>query len=248
MKEKDFIGMKVLKKGQRFSIMDCNANINNGLSDFTIKLDDGKSGYSVRITILKNILSFEDKDFQDKVVEFLKAEPPKIDYILMRAVELFHNNGIKKVISNIYGEISDELVCGKIYRRSAYDIYKACCKYWVFDFSQRGKFAPRKGLYAQNATPEDYGVWFIPHSNLTGDASSSWANIIEDDIIYEVWHVKDTVDDKCDRVTFVKQGNGEYVFNGIYRLEKIEKIDKYIDDIFITVKKTYKRISNTYPE
>lgn len=254
MKESDFIGKKVvnvLDGGGVYSVISCRkTGIDN--KDFLIVLNDGKNGYSVRLSLTKKTIKFEDCEFQREVENYLNEKtvlPPSnpIDVVLAKAVELYYGNGGKRDICNMWGAVNNGLVGGTIYGTCAYDIYENCCRNLGFDYLQKGKFASQKGLYAPYATKEKYGVWFLPHSNLTGDATSRWANVVDGDIIYEVWFENDDVKDKCDRVVFLKQGCGEYVFMGIYTLEKVEVINKYVADVYITVKKTYKKIYNVYP-
>ncbi len=55
----------------------------------------------------------------------------------------------------------------KVYGTKAQDIYDACCRKFKWDSSKRGSFGPQKTLYTMNATPENYSVWFLAHSNWT---------------------------------------------------------------------------------
>ncbi len=171
--------------------------------------------------------------------------PP--DFIIERAIRLFKGVGGKRNISNTHSRDFHFLRSGVAYGKKALTIYHSCCKELGFDITKSSRFDLQQGLYAHNATPEGYGVWMLPHSDLTGDAKS-WANIIEGDYIYEVWNKVDYEDHKDVRIAFAKQGDGEYVFMGIYELQKVENINQRKDGVYITVKKIYKKVLEVYPE
>lgn len=247
MENLNFIGKKVVKKsGEVFNVISTRFDEKS----LIIVLDDGKNGYDLRRAIPSGLIRFED-DVVQKIVEQIinKKQPPEetdfIDILLKKAVQLFKCEGAK---SSPYLDHSYNFSClqaRNIYGTKAYDIYMQCCRNLGFFTEKKDNFLPRRSLYASKATPEGYAVWMLPHNNLTGDATS-WANIINDDKIYEVWRIDDD-GESSDRVTFIKQANGEYVFMGIYTLEKKDVINRTIDGIPIKVVKTYKRFSEKYP-
>lgn len=250
MENLNFIGKKVVKKsGEVFNVISTRFDEKH----LIIVLDDGKSGYELCVAIPSGFIRFEDdvvqKIVEQKVKEIIggRVEPPvpPPPDILLKAVRLFKGNGAK---SSPYLDHSYNFSClqaRNIYGTKAYDIYVQCCRNLGFFTEKKSDFLPRRILYASKATPEGYAVWMLPHNNLTGDATS-WANIINDDKIYEVWRIDDD-GESSDRVTFIKQANGEYVFMGIYTLEKKDVINRTIDGIPIKVVKTYKRFSDKYP-
>ncbi len=254
MENLNFIGKRVLKKtGDVFNVISTRFDEKS----LIIVLDDGKLGYDLRRAIPSGLIRFEDdvvqKIVEQKVKEINKkiAEKPSvppenpIDSLLKKAVQLFKCEGSK---SNPYTNHSSDFSClqaGNIYGTKAYDIYMQCCKNLGFFTYQKGKFQLQQILYAVPATPKGYAVWMLPHNNLTGTAKS-WANIINDDKIYEVWRMNDD-GESSNRLAFIKQANGEYVFMGIYTLEKKDVINRTIDGIPIKVVKTYKRFSDKYP-
>ena len=246
MENLNFIGKKVVKKsGEVFNVVSTRFDEKS----LIIVLDDGKNGYDLRRAIPSGLIRFEDDVVQQKVKEIIggRVKPPEnpIDILLKKAVRLFKGEGVK---SSPYLDHSYNFSClqaGNIYGTKAYDIYVQCCRNLGFFTDKKNNFLPRRILYASKATLEGYAVWMLPHNNLTGDATS-WANIINDDKIYEVWRIDDD-GESSDRVTFIKQANGEYVFMGIYTLEKKDVIKQTIDGIPIKVVKTYKRFSDKYP-
>lgn len=246
MENLNFIGKKVVKKsGEVFNVVSTRFDEKK-----LIVLDDGKKGYDLLIAIPSGLIRFEDDLFQKIVEQKVKEinEPPvtpPIDILLRKAVRLFKGEGAKSSPYLDHSYNFSSLQAGNIYGTKAYDIYMQCCRNLGFFTDKKYNFLPRRILYASKATPEGYAVWVLPHNNLTGDATS-WANIINDDKIYEVCRVDDD-GESSDRVTFIKQANGEYVFMGIYTLEKKDVINRTIDGIPIKVVKTYKRFSDKYP-
>ncbi len=248
----DFIGKKVVKKsGDIFSIVSVDFD-----NKCRVVLDDGKLGYDLDKAIPSKLLCFIDSSFQETVENKLmdlanqvdnNLNKNKNDRIIEYAIKLFKGHGARRNISNTYSKRFSKLVAGTIYGKKALPIYEEGCKYLVFFTSKKGFFGKQKLLYATPATCEGYGVWMLPHNNLNGEAGS-WANIIESDVIYEVWGIEDKEKHQDMRLAFVKQGNGEYVFVGVYKLEKTEEINKRIDGVRLFVRKTYKRVSNVYPE
>ena len=254
MENLNFIGKKVVKKsGAVFNVISTRFDEKK----LIIVLDDGKKGYDLLIAIPSGLIRFEDDLFQkiveqkvEEINENIGVQPPEepdppFGILLKKAVRLFKGEGAK---SSPYLDHSYNFSClqaGNIYGTKAYDIYVQCCRNLGFFTEKKSDFLPRRSLYASKATPEGYAVWMLPHNNLTGDATS-WANIINDDKIYEVWRIDDD-GESSDRVTFIKQANGEYVFMGIYTLEKKDVINRTIDGIPIKVVKTYKRFSDKYP-
>lgn len=254
MENLNFIGKKVVKKsGEVFNVVSTRFDDKS----LIIVLDDGKSGYELCVAIPSGFIRFEDDVIQKIVEQKVKeinekkvAKPPVppvplIDSLLKIAVRLFKGEGTKSSPYLDHSYNFSSLQAGNIYGTNAYEIYVQCCRNLGFFTYQKGKFGPQQILYAVPATPEGYAVWMLPHNNLTGDATS-WANIINDDKIYEVWRIDDD-GESSDRVTFIKQANGEYVFMGIYTLEKKDVINRTIDGIPIKVVKTYKRFSDKYP-
>lgn len=254
MENLNLIGKKVVKKsGEVFNVVSTRFDEKS----LIIVLDDGKLGYDLRRAIPSGLIRFED-DVVQKIVEQKVKEineniaakpsvPPEnpIDSLLKKAVQLFKCEGAK---SSPYLDHSYNFSClqaGNIYGTKAYDIYVQCCRNLGFFTDKKNNFLPRRILYASKATPEGYAVWMLPHNNLTGTATS-WANIINDDKIYEVWRMNDD-GESSNRLAFIKQANGEYVFMGIYTLEKKDVINRTIDGIPIKVVKTYKRFSDKYP-
>ena len=106
----------------------------------------------------------------------------------------------------------------KGYGGRAQAIYDECCKIFGWDFSKRYLFGLQQILYAEEATPEKYSPWFLPHNNWTERKGGNWFNLIHDDLIEEMWTEEKygLNHDQTTRVTFAKRKDGEYVFLGLY--------------------------------
>lgn len=147
--------------------------------------------------------------------------------------------------ANVNFSVSGGLESMHAYGNVAQDIYKECCSYFGWDYSYAGYFAKRQILYATNVTPENYSVWFLPHSNLNESESDRWQNLVSIDFNYikEIWKDIDSTfdmffDNDTARVTFIKQSDNKYLFLGIYVCDYID-YENYI--------KIYKRVDLTYP-
>lgn len=147
----------------------------------------------------------------------------------------------------------------KGYGTRAQEIYDDCCKKFGWDYSKRYLFGMLQILYAEEATPEKYSPWFLPHNNWTETKGGNWFNKIQGDIIEEMWTKIDNrfYNDNTLRVTFVKNKSKEYIFLGIYKPIKKEMVTlqtsivkdgKIIKDIGEKVGiKTYQLVYNSYP-
>ena len=227
---------------------------------YIVKLDDGKIGYDLSIVIPKKIFRFENITLQEQVESKLKTpkdtivnikwdsnkEDDKVSRLIKKAVILFKGICCKRDMSLIYGENFSELQSGKIYGKKGLDIYDSCCSKLGFNRAKRDSFNIRQIMFASRATPEGFAVWMLTHNDMTGDAAS-WANIIEGEFVYEVWNKDESRSNSDIRVTFAKQGSGEYVFLGVYKFEGVKNINGFYDGVFIKCIKTYKRIESIYP-
>ena len=156
----------------------------------------------------------------------------------------------KKLVRNLH----------KGYGGKAQVIYDECCKRFGWDYSKRYLFGMLQILYAQEATPERFSPWFLPHNNLTDTKGGNWFNKIQGDIIEEMWLERDDrfYSDKTHRVTFVKNKSKEYIFLGIYKPIKEETIilkSNIMKDGKIIKKagekvgiKTYQLVFDSYPQ
>ena len=134
----------------------------------------------------------------------------------------------------------------------AIDNYDTCCDKFGFKKTLRGNFAQQKMLYAKNATDEGYSVWMLAHSSLNESFSRKgrWYNIfVGSDVIREIWFnpsdISGSQDDYSHRVCFAKTRDGNYVFKGIYKPQKIDW--EKIPDGKTELVRTFVRISSTYP-
>ncbi|MGN1227007.1 MAG: hypothetical protein ACI4TX_00015 [Christensenellales bacterium] len=129
--------------------------------------------------------------------------------------------------------------CGK----NAKEIYLYYCDILGFDECQINKFGCHSKLYANTASKEGYGVWFLAHSNYTMDRKSNWDNKFVDsnNVIIENWKNYDTQDESIGdhldtRIVFAKLDKQFYYFMGVYKYEHTQGKNKY-----------FRRISKIYP-
>lgn len=134
----------------------------------------------------------------------------------------------------------------------AIDNYDECCRWLGFKRSLRRKFGMMQMLYAKNATPEGYSVWMIAHTNLREhfNRDRKWYNkFMSPDLLKEIWFdptdQEGSLKDTSIRVCFAKARNGSYVFQGVYKPEKIAY--EKVDDGQIELVRTFKKISKIYP-
>ena len=213
---------------------------------FAVEHDNHGIGKALSL-VKKNENVYIKIDFGDNVKEFLypdqfmihlKADNPKIQQTIEK---IFDEN--QKIDQNS----PFLLQTGDVLNSTAQDSYNDCCKKFGWDSSQDGKFAKQQKLYARNVTPENYSVWMIVHNNLNEayNNTRSWFNIVEKDVIKEIWFTedKDLLSDNSTRVTFAKTKNG-YQFQGIYKPTKTEH--EIIHGKLECVR-TFERISNSYP-
>lgn len=149
-------------------------------------------------------------------------------------------------------ELFNGLPCGTNTRK----IYEEFAEKFGWDKQQSNQFG-KQGLplYARNATPEGYNVWFIGHNNWTVTKGGDWDNEIlrGGELINEYWEkldksFSDFVDLKKCRVVFAKKKDGYYYFLGIYELAEKPDITKRVEhngkDLWV---RRYRRISENYP-
>lgn len=134
----------------------------------------------------------------------------------------------------------NELKMSCYYGTKAREIYDECCKTLGFDKSLSGKFAAQKRLFAEKATVENYSVWFLANSNLTGTVANSqkWENRVVENLIIEKWNTAiEWSNNEPLRVTFVKR-EGRYYFSGVYKVKSMDYENKI---------RVFERISQKYP-
>lgn len=117
------------------------------------------------------------------------------------------------------------------YGTVAQKIYDSCCAAFGWDKNKRGLFGRQQELYAEDATPEKYSVWFLAHSNWTDTRNGQWSN----KIYHKIKHINERWDDitkprfESDaeiRVVFAKNRDRKYVFLGIYKCLSIDTATK----------------------
>lgn len=130
---------------------------------------------------------------------------------------------------------------------SAIAAYDYCCNKVGFLRSKRGLFGRQRPLYAQNATRENYSIWFICHNQYTGTSNGRWNNIIHDDSIEEEWLKEKPEPDPVVRVTFARfPSAGGYVFLGVFRSDGTVEYKRLSTGKSGYVR-IYKKISDVYP-
>jgi len=117
------------------------------------------------------------------------------------------------------------LTDNKFYGFKAKDVYNRCCNEYGFDPNLAKRFSYRQRLYAGNATPEGFGVWFIANNNWNKSKGGSWQNTIAGNFswITEKWdkNPNQVIDcfDSEKRVVFAKdpRHSDGYIFLGVYK-------------------------------
>lgn len=153
-----------------------------------------------------------------------------------------------------FGRVCDSNDFGKSLGTSAQKIYDEYCEKYGFDRKKRYHFGKRQLLYAEDATPEGYSVWFLPHSPLIEkfeDCETTWYNIpYFNGYIEECWRVDRIASSgitNCNdtRVTFFKTKYG-YAFAGIYI--PVGTITTRVINGTKVLIRTFYKVSDTYPE
>ena len=137
-----------------------------------------------------------------------------------------------------------KLICGLTYGTNSSTIYRELVNTMGFDPSKINCFGSRRPLYAVNAdTTRNLDVWFICYTNY--DYDNEIVNICESlnavncicrdgDYIIEVVDEKYGSAHNAQRITFIKNGQGQYEFLGVFVLIENGK------------SRIYKRVSKTY--
>lgn len=170
---------------------------------FSLNADNSLKTFSIRVCFLNGIFKAVNGDLQARILQELNKPNIQPQVVPKRPVEELHY-------------FQD---CGA----KAKTIYEMCCKRYGFKQEYSGKFGLRQGLYAADATPEGYSVWFLAHSNWTGTENGKWKNTIKplERIITEQWNHLDSrfYYDNGIRIVFAKNKNMRYVFLGIYKVK-----------------------------
>lgn len=220
----NLIGVKGKYYNQKFEIVDCIVN-----DIITIKTGNGTK-------VLDYISFFED------------------DNLIMdnKTLHIEILEGIKKYLEdkNYVEELSEALDEHRLhypneYGTSAYEIYCHLCDWLYFRDEFKENFKPRQILYAEKATEDGCeDVWFIAHSNWNSSRTSKWENYVHPNGDYIIekcllsYQEHENMDKpQRERVTFIKQSDGTYMFLGIYELENYDLIKK---------ERRYKRVSTDY--
>ena len=118
------------------------------------------------------------------------------------------------------------LTFGQTLSTNSKDIYKECCASSLdWDPSHEGRFGRQQQLFAPNACKDRIrDVWFIAHSNMNDDTplGGDYVNVIADPRIFEI-HSKPMESVTNQRIVFAKDEKGQYVFLGVYQIEKEKK-------------------------
>ncbi len=127
-----------------------------------------------------------------------------------------------------------QLICGKEYGTNAKKIYLNCCCDFGWDIAQSSRFAQQQPLYgfcADSSRTKD--VWFVCHSNLYSDKfvagsdgemhhrnfvyTDEMGRMVQIDEYQPNEPYPEIVFPLRDRITFVKNKKGQYVFAGTFR-------------------------------
>lgn len=252
---KRFIGEKICSKFYGSGIVE---DIKKSGNKFQIiarfENRPGLVNYGFVDAIQKQFVWFVDADMQKVANVAIKRLGNKEIRRIERTAEVdimdFLKSGDRENIDIMtnWGRI-EILTKNTSYGTNGQEIYLKCCESFFWNFSEKGKFGGQKIMFSENAA-DGYSVWFLPHSNFTGDRAESgkWENYVSPPYIWEKYDNKEipmTFGDK--RITFVRMYNEasckyEYVFMGIYQSYEIIKSEE--DNLVLK----YKRISEEYPE
>lgn len=143
-----------------------------------------------------------------------------------------------------------DLVRGKESGTNSRDVYEECAKRYRWDMSQANQFG-KLGLllYALKATPEKFSVWFIAHSNWTGDKGGKWQNEISlyENTIEVIWDdpLSARAADFTTCVVYAKNQYGQYEFLGVYKPDR--DVKRVVKDGSTRGIVTFHCISEGYP-
>lgn len=147
-----------------------------------------------------------------------------------------------------------KLICGNFYGTNAKEIYIKCCELFGWDKKQVNEFGTMRPLYghkaADNGTKD---VWFICHCNCYGDILVTDKNGVQHHRNYvhtdsngrvlfiDEYQQNAPFDNRAyplrERITFVKNKRGQYIFVGTYRSK--EPNSKRCDRTFYRVGDDY---------
>ena len=177
-------------------------------------------------TVIKNkLLILDNLELQNKLELQIRQKDilPQVEYMNKKALLYFPH----------------------CYGTTAYDIYIQLCYIANFKSILADNFKKQEILFAKNATPENYDVWFLAHSNWNGTQTNTWKNCIigDGEAIEEYFLGLDSEFESSDiskyyRLVFVNMCDGRYAFLGIFEFVKIDYMNK---------SRTYRRISKVYP-
>ncbi len=234
--EGDILRIEENKITVRFSVGEKTFSYPKSFEHF-LTVVDGEVQKTIKVLLEKQKEEEEIVKLQQEREE--KEKERKEDFTTLRTV--CPKNNVK---------IGSQLVCNlnMSYGTNSRDIYLECCERFNWHKDSQYKFG-KQGcpLFAWNATPENYHVWFLCNNNWSGTKATSWENIISHDLqyIYEIWekHLPDDREKGC-RVVFAKTSDNQYVFLGVYRLSDI-KIEEREE--MIGLNRVFEKISSVYP-
>ncbi len=203
-----------------------------------MRFKDGKQQNEFNNQYLKPVIETESKIKQDisniKNTEDLKKEFFSIRPLVVKATHYTPiSNSLNADLFSYYGS-------------NSLDIYLNFCRRFGWKSNLSDNFG-RQGapLFAENATPERYDVWFLSHSNYTENVSNlTWINKISDnlDTVFELWNDNSRhFDMGKPRIIFAKTSNDKYVFLGIYEVKNKILLNNG------SRLRVFKRLSEVYP-
>ena len=147
-----------------------------------------------------------------------------------------------------------QLICGKEYGTSAKAIYSDCCRDFGWDIAQSSRFAQQQSLYGYRADASGTkDVWFVCHSNLCSDkfvagpdGKIHHRNFVYTDEMGRMVQIDEyQPNEPCpqlafplrDRITFVKNKKGRYVFAGTFRC--VQPMSRECERIFYKIADDY---------
>lgn len=226
--------------------------------EVSFKDEVGTKTYDLQKALDEEILKFADEETKVTVspqkvisvpknsakIEIDKGELPKEE----NRIPLWVNTNYYARMSSFQG-----LQFGKNYGSNSREIYLKGAECFGWDPKFQNEFAVQgKAMYARQATPEGYSVWFVASHRWIGGtaAGKKWHNTIGKQYIHEYWNMeKQNWDDlqnlKYDfskRITFAKAKGGGYVYIGVFQPRWEPRETKHNEMV-----KVYEKVEEKYP-
>ena len=215
------------------------SNVSPDLSKIYVTLNNVPLSYSLPED-LDTKIKFADAELQERVKEALDTKSAPTPKAITPAKEWLAPNDLPprprvqpRWVEDKGLEFSASLLKdkklkhGHFYGSDGHDIYLRGCQALGWDYKKESHFMKRTTMYATDATPEGYSVWFLVHHSWIENpekCTERWWNTVGSDIVHEDWICNRLKDedlqnfkyDHTKRLTFAKGKNGQYYYIGIF--------------------------------